>query len=278
VSLPRLSIVMPSFNQAAYLEEAIVSILSQDYPGLEFMIFDGGSTDNSQAIIEKYAGSLAYWQSRPDRGQSDAIIQGFARATGDLLGWINSDDALLPGALRRIAQAYQRYPDCGLFGGNYILVDQTGLVTRCKRHPANAGWFARHGIFAFNPPGSFYRRRDYEAVGGLRLDLHYAMDNDLYLRMAANGTRYAHVPHYLSVFRQHEAQKPTVHRAASLAEARRLCEELWPPPLNRYARQERWRHLYRLWQAVNGNYLRMALDTLKLRGRHWRTLAAAACL
>jgi len=271
MSLPRISIVMPSFNQEPYLEEAIVSILSQDYPNLEFMIFDGGSSDGSRAIIEKYADRLAYWQSQPDRGQSDVIIQGFSRATGDLIGWINSDDVLLPGTLRAVALAFQQNPGGGLFGGNYILMDQFGRMRRCKRHPASAGWFAQFGIFAFNPPGSFYRLQEYRAVGGVRLDLQYAMDNDLYIRMIANGTRYVHIPRYLSLFRQHGAQKTSACREECLTETRRLYGE-WPQPLARRGGQKRWEYLFRLWQLLNGNYIRMLLDTYRWRGKHWQSL------
>jgi glycosyltransferase involved in cell wall biosynthesis len=273
MNLPRISIVMPSFNQGIFLEEAIRSILDQHYPNLEFMILDAQSTDNSRAIIEKFAASLAFWRSEPDQGQSDAIAQGLARATGDLLGWVNSDDALLPGCLGAIARAWQENPTGGLFGGNYILFDQSGRIKRCKRHPANSGWFAQHGIFPFNPPGSFFKRQDYEAVGGLRQDLHYVMDNDLYLRMIANGTRYIYVDRYLSVFRQHEGQKPTVFRQKAQAEMEQWHRELEPAELRRYALQKRWHWLFRLWQVINGNYLRMCLDTARLRGRRWQTVA-----
>jgi glycosyltransferase involved in cell wall biosynthesis len=273
MNLPRISIVMPSFNQGIFLEEAIRSILDQRYPNLEFMILDAQSTDNSRAIIEQYAASLAYWRSEPDEGQSDAIAQGLARATGDLLGWVNSDDALLPGSLGAIARAWQENPVGGLFGGNYILFDKSGRITRCKRHPANSGWFAQHGIFTFNPPGSFFKRQDYQAVGGLRRDLHYVMDNDLYLRMIANGTRYVYVDRYLSVFRQHEGQKPTVFRQKAQAEMAQWQRELLPASLRRCALQKRWIWLFRAWQAINGNYLRMCLDTVRLRGRRWQTVA-----
>lgn len=264
---------MPSFNQGMFLEEAIRSILDQHYPNLEFMILDAQSTDNSRAIIEEYASSLAYWRSEPDQGQSHAIAQGLARATGDLLGWVNSDDALLPGSLSAIARAWQENPTGSLFGGNYILFDKSGRITRCKRHPANSGWFAQHGLFTFNPPGSFFKRQDYEAVGGVRTDLHYVMDNDLYLRMIARGTRYIYVDRYLSVFRQHEGQKPTVFRQKAQAEMERWQRELLPAELRRYALQKRWRWLFRWWQVINGNYLSMYLDTAKLRGRPWQTVA-----
>jgi glycosyltransferase involved in cell wall biosynthesis len=269
--------MMPSFNQAVYLEEAICSILDQGHPNLEFMILDGGSEDGSRTIIEKYASRLAYWRSEPDAGQSAAIAEGFARASGDLLGWVNSDDALLPGALQSIARAYCVYPSGGLFGGNYILIDQAGRIKRCKRHPANAGWFARHGIFAFNPPASFFKRQDYEAVGGLRLDLHHVMDTDLYIRMCFNGTRYVYVNRYLSVFRQHAAQKPTVHRAEARLESERMRRELWPRQLQLCAAQKRWRFLYMLCQIMNGNYLRMSIETLMSRGKHWRVGTTDRC-
>jgi len=269
--MPRITIIMPSLNQARYLEEAIRSILDQNYPGLEFMILDGGSTDGSREIIEKYAASLTYWQSQPDGGQSDAIIQGFCRASGDLWGWVNSDDVLLPGALGAIARAFWERPRGGLFGGNYLLMDKNGRIIRARRHPANAGWFARHGLFLFNPPGSFYRPADYRAVGGLRVDLHYAMDTDLYIRMAAAGTQYVHVDRYLSAFRHHETQKTSKYLNDTMSETVQIHGE-WPSPLRHFARQRRWYYLYRLWQVANCNYFRVLLDTVKLRGQPWKAI------
>ncbi len=141
---PRITVVMPSFNQARYIEESIQSILDQNYPNLEFMIFDGGSADGSQEIIERYADRLTYWHSQPDKGQTDVLIQGFDRATGDLLGWVNSDDVLLPGCLQTIAGAFVARPHCRLFGGNYVLIDAIGNIIRCTRHPANPVRFAKY--------------------------------------------------------------------------------------------------------------------------------------
>jgi hypothetical protein len=100
------------------------------------------------------------------------------------------------------------------------------------------------------------------------------MDNDLYLRMMVNGARYVHLDRYLSVFRLHTDQKTTAHRRQAQAELRRLSEELWPAPLSRFAQQRRWRYLFRLWQLLNGNYVRMQLETLRLRGQDWKRLAA----
>lgn len=105
---PCITIIMPSLNQSRYIEESIQSILDQNYPELELLILDGGSTDGSQEIIRRYSDHLAYWHSRPDKGQTDALIQVFSRATGELMGWLNSDDILLPEALFQIIQAYHR--------------------------------------------------------------------------------------------------------------------------------------------------------------------------
>ena len=93
--IPKISIVMPSYNQAEYIEESILSVLNQNYPNLELIVLDGGSTDGSEEIIKKYESKLSYWHSRKNKGQTDALIQGFKRATGDLLGWLNSDDILV---------------------------------------------------------------------------------------------------------------------------------------------------------------------------------------
>ena len=264
--LLRITIVMPSFNQARYIEESIQSVLDQEYPNLEFMILDGGSTDGSQEIIERYADQLAYWHSRRDKGQTDALIQGFERATGDLLGWVNSDDVLLPGALHSIAQAYISDPEGGLFGGNYLLIDQNSRIIRCKRHPAEAAWFAQRGLFIVNQPGSFFKRQDYEAVGGLNVDLNYVMDTDLYIRMLANGTRYVYVNAWLSGFRKHAMAKTVAETAKTRRESKLARRQYWPTMRSNIV----WEYLYVGWQIVNGNYLRMSIETLLSRGKDWR--------
>jgi glycosyltransferase involved in cell wall biosynthesis len=270
---PRITVVMPSFNQSAFLEEAICSVLDQNYPNLEFMILDGGSTDGSVGIIERYAERLAYWHSRPDKGQTDALIQGFDRATGDLMGWINSDDVLLPGALEHIARAYTSNPAGGLFGGNYLLIDQDSRIVRCKRHPANASCFARRSLLAVNQPGSFFSPRGYASVGGLKVDLHYVMDNDLYIRMLANGTQYAYLDKWLSGFRIHPRSK-TVADQGRVHQEFETVRRLYWPAVKHYSA---WQCLYKACQTANGNYLRMSIETLMARGKHWGAWANIHC-
>ena len=118
--LPRISIVTPSYNQGRFIEETIQSVLGQGYPNVEYIIIDGGSTDNTVEIIRKYAKHLTYWVSEPDRGQSHAINKGLARCTGDLFGWINSDDVLMPGALEVVAEAWRRRPGRIISGATSI--------------------------------------------------------------------------------------------------------------------------------------------------------------
>ncbi len=268
-NLPRITIVMPSYNQSQYIEESIQSILDQDYPSLEFMILDGGSSDGSQEIIQRYARDLAFWQSQPDKGQTDALIQGFERATGDLLGWVNSDDVLLPGALQSIAQAYGSNPECGLFGGNFVIIDKVGRIIRCIRLPAQAALFARHGLFAFCQPGSFFKRQDYQAVGGLNADFYSVMDADLYFRMILNGTRYAHINKYIAGFRIHEMSKTMAESDKYDQENKLLQHRIWPKMKSNLA----WQFFYRAWQVINQNYLRMSIETLLAHNRHWREWA-----
>jgi glycosyltransferase involved in cell wall biosynthesis len=270
-NLPRISIIMPSFNQARFIEESIQSILAQDYPYLEFMILDGGSSDGSQEIIEYHSDRLAYWHSRPDKGQPDALMQGFKRATGDLLGWMNSDDILLPRALQSIAQAYNLNPDCGLFGGNFVLIDRNSRIIRCKRYPAQAAKFARHGLCFVCQPGSFFKRQDYEAVGGLDPSLHYTMDADLYIHMLTNGTQYAYVNTWLSGFRMHALSKTVIETERMYQEYQMVQRRYW---LNRRSNLA-WRYYYRAWQVMNGNYFRMSIETLLAHNRHWQEWAGA---
>lgn len=265
---PRISVIMPSFNQVAYLEEAVVSVIDQKYPNLEFMIVDGGSTDGSPDIIERYSRHLAYWYCQRDAGQSAAIDHGMSRATGELAGWLNSDDVLLPGALQAVAESYVRNPDAGLFGGNVAFIDSSGLVSGFLRMPSNAAQFARLGIFAVGQAGSFFSIKAYRKVGGIRHDLHYLMDNDLYLRIMLDPSPFAYIDRYLACFRRHAAQKTTALFDRAIVERLRLRNDLRPRGI--VYRSAPALALYYLWQAMNGNYLKKRWHARNACGRHWR--------
>ncbi len=265
---PRISIVMPSYNQAAFLEEAIVSILEQDYPNLELIVLDGGSTDGSREIIQRFSDRLSYWRSAPDSGQIAALIEGLQRATGDLLGWVNSDDVLLPGALRAIENAYKTQPDVGLLGGKYLLIDQHGVVIRSKVHPPRASLFARFGLMLVNQPGSVFSRSAYEAVGGLDPRFDYIMDTDLYIRMLRSNTRYVYIDRWLSCFRLHSSNK--TNDMQKRTSERRVALRSWGPTPGGTAGRTLAKLSYHTYQLFNGRHLEMLRTTWQLRGTHWR--------
>lgn len=179
-----VSIVTPSYNQARFLESTIRSVLEQDYPRIEYIIVDGGSRDGSVDIIKKYADRLAWWVSEPDRGQTDAINKGFARATGDILAWINSDDTYLPGAIAEAVAFFQAHPDAGLIYGDANFIDEEGRIT--GRFPAAQTDLTRlrRGYVHIPQQASFFRADLWRQVGPLDPSFYFAMDYDLWVRLA----------------------------------------------------------------------------------------------
>ncbi|HUS24862.1 MAG TPA: glycosyltransferase, partial [Candidatus Binatia bacterium] len=233
---PRITVVTPSFNQASYLEATLNSVLDQGYPDLEYIVMDGGSTDGSVDILRRYASRLAYWRSADDDGQSDAINQGFARATGDIFCWINSDDVLRPGAL---AQAARHLTDgarpAWLIGAAEVL-EVDGQVREVRRPRVlrteelldwRQHWFAQQAVF--------WTRAMWRSAGPLRTDLHYAMDYDLWLRMLRRSPPLL-VPDVLGGYRHHADAKCIADHEAALREMLRVTLRHLPdflPPAER---------------------------------------------
>jgi glycosyltransferase involved in cell wall biosynthesis len=205
--LPVISIITPSYNQADYLEQTILSVLNQDYPAIEYIIIDGGSTDGSVEIIKKYESRLAYWQSKPDKGQSDAIATGFAKATGDVIAWLNSDDYYEEGALKRAGEFYAQHPDTVMVYGDYYNLYPDGSKTLKPK----ISFDFKACLYAYMmvaQQSSFFSRDAYLKIGGLNRELHYAMDFDLFLRLGhAFPGRIYHIKEALSTFRLHEECK-----------------------------------------------------------------------
>ncbi|MDB5321972.1 MAG: glycosyltransferase involved in cell wall bioproteinis [Phycisphaerales bacterium] len=204
---PKLSIVTPSFNQAPYLEQTLRSVLSQRDQIHEYFVYDGGSTDGSTDIIKKYASQIDYWISEKDKGQSDAIARGFARATGDYLAWINSDDVYLPAALARIRAALDAHPDWDAVSANHARIDAQSRLCSLHRVTAESRAAALRGVFHPHQPTVFFRRTLYEKVGGLNSDLHLVFDTELFYRILDAGAHWGHLPQYLAAFRQHPQSK-----------------------------------------------------------------------
>lgn len=203
--LPRISLVTPSFNQAPYLEETLRSALLQGYPDMELLVVDGGSTDGSVALIEKYAPHLTWWTSERDDGQSQAINKGFRRATGSMLGWLNSDDVLFPGALQAIGRAALEQPAAGLIYGAGAKIDaQGGLLKSISLRPVNARLLRTR--FYLLQPSCFFRRAALDAAGLLDESHHFAMDWDLALRIARHFPLHA-IPEPVGMLRDYPGTK-----------------------------------------------------------------------
>jgi glycosyltransferase involved in cell wall biosynthesis len=203
---PKISIITPSYNQVDFLERTILSVLEQDYPNVEYIVIDGGSTDGSVDIIKKYADRLAYWVSEPDAGQSNAINKGIKRATGEWVAWQNSDDIFYPGAFSALEAAATRCPDADIVIGNINLIDRHDKVLRDIRYvaPSYDGLLAE-GMVLTNQ-AAFWRRRVHAQVGWLNESLHFGFDYEWFLRLTKNRKgRYA--KELWGGYRLHDATK-----------------------------------------------------------------------
>jgi len=247
---PKISIVTPSFNQAQFLERTILSVLNQNYPDLEYLIIDGGSTDGSVEIIKKYERWLAYWVSERDAGQSDALNKGFARATGELVGWQNSDDIYLPDACREAADALRRSPDVDIVFGNRLDIDASDQVTGETRFtPFSVTGYWYDGM-SLSTQSTFWRRSLFAKVGMIDPSYDLAMDYEFFLRAALQGARFKHVRRYWGASRRHDLSKEAMRLPAWRPEQDRMDQtygrkQRWNAPLRTYSRVRR--ALYYLW-------------------------------
>jgi glycosyltransferase involved in cell wall biosynthesis len=246
---PVISIVTPSFNQGHVLEATLQSVLGQGYPALEYVVQDGGSTDTSVAILERYSPHLLAWESGPDGGQAPAINRGLQRTTGEIMAYLNSDDILLPGALAYVARYFRRHPEVDVVYGHRVLINDTGAeIGRWVLPPHDEQAIA----FAdFIPQETmFWRRRAWEAVGGgIDESFRFAMDWDLILRFRAAGMTFRRLPRFLGAFRVWQDQKsvswwlPVGRRETELLTARTLGAA----PSRERVRQEVSRYIRRHW-------------------------------
>ena len=206
---PLVTVVTPSYNQVSYLEETIRSVLHQDYPHIEYIIIDGGSTDGSLETIQKYASQLAGWVSEPDQGQTDAINKGFARAGGEILAWLNSDDTYLQGAVADAVQALKAMPQVGMVYGDADLVDGDGRVI--GRFPARQLSYRQlqRGSVHIPQQAAFFRRDLWEQVGPLDPTFFFAMDYDLWVRLA-KVSELVFIPRRWANFRLHSHGKSVI--------------------------------------------------------------------
>ncbi len=233
ISLPRISIVTPSYNQAQYIEQTLDSILSQGYPNLEYIVIDGGSTDGSAEIIKRYEKHLKFWVSEKDRGQTHAINKGMAHATGEVRAYLNSDDYYLPGTFDAVSEAWQAQPDTDLLHGRCRYVDETGhkiggqfgdIQSLEEALDVWGVWWSKR---QFVQPEVFWSARIAERVGPFRESLNLVMDFEYWLRIIAAGGKVVPLDRELTCYRFTPYQKSRVNSGTATEILQVIKPWLW---------------------------------------------------
>jgi glycosyltransferase involved in cell wall biosynthesis len=252
---PKISIVTCCYNHAQFVEETIQSVLTQGYPNVEYIVIDGGSTDGSAEIIARYASQLSYWVSERDNGQTDALIKGFARATGEISCWLCSDDILEPWTLHEVAEFFTQHPAARVVYGDATWIDVNGRFLRKKKeHGFNRYiWMYDHNFIP--QPSTFWRHELYREVGGLDPKTDIAMDADLWLRFS-DVTKLHHVNRPWSRMRSHPLQRGQVSKDREKI-VERLMRERYLGHKSEW--NYRWNYLCAKglrvgWKALTGRY------------------------
>lgn len=217
-----VSIITPSYNQSKYLEQTILSVLNQDHPRIEYIVIDGASTDGSMEIIGKYADRLAYWESVKDKGQADAINKGFARASGDIVAWLNSDDYYLPSTVSAAVKVFEENPDAVLVYGNMLAVDENGATFNTFTYKQGT----LEDLLCFQiigQPAVFMRRSALQKTNGLDTSFHFLLDHFLWIKIAGHG-QILHVNQIWSAARYHAEAKNRAKAAEFGLEAFRILD------------------------------------------------------
>ncbi len=207
-NFPKISIITPSYNQEQFLEQTMLSVLGQNYPNLEYIIIDGGSTDNSVEIIKRYENKLAYWISEKDEGQASAINKGFERATGDIFCWLNSDDMFMPGTFSYIANQLDIMQTMLLTGSSIRYWETAeGLKTSSHTIVKDREELSLNDVDYIMQPSTFWTKKTWGEVGKLNEQLHYTFDWEWFLRAELLKVQIKAVNHTMSIYRIHDNQK-----------------------------------------------------------------------
>ena len=260
---PKISIVIPTYNQGIFIEDTIKSIIYQNYVHKELIIIDGNSDDNTLDIIKKYERYIAYWISENDEGQSDALIKGFSYASGDLYYWINSDDMLFPNALYNIFFSYNKNPYATLYLGDLLRCNKYGKIYKYIKFVNVSNTSLKHGIVNFGQPSTFFNANIYHKVGGINKNLHMRMDHDLFLKMLLykNNVQLVNAP--LSVLRDHERRKWVVKKKLGYHE-----NSLYRSTLNKNKiKLNIVRLIFKVSKLIKGNYIKSYYMTLFYTGK-----------
>lgn len=240
VKFPRISIITPSYNQGSYLERTILSVLNQNYPNLEYIVIDGGSNDQSVAIIKKYERFLSYWISEKDSGQSDALNKGFSRATGEIIGWQNSDDVYLPGAFNKAVEAFRKFPGADVLFSNRLDIDASdNIIAETRFVPFSQITYWYDGMSLSNQ-SAFWKRTIFAQTGLLDCRFQLAMDYEFFLRVSLNNNKFKHVRDYFGAIRRHELTKTSTLFTTKIQAEHDLMDKL-------HGRNTRFNYLFKMY-------------------------------
>lgn len=285
---PRITVVTPSFNQGKFLEQTIRSVLDQDYPNLEYIICDGGSTDQSVDIIKKYEDRLAWWCTGRDNGQTDAINKGLARATGELFTYINSDDILYAGSLMAAARAFRQGHPWITGWATYLEPDGGEWPQLPEPYQRRIDWFHCNPI---SQQGTFWAAQFNRELGWFREDMHFGFDYEFWMRLIFKGGAMPHVLRKcMGGYRLHDSSKTTTQYEKFRVEFKSLRADYWTcltPAEQADARRKRRRweaeqHRLSGWQAMKAGdvekarmHAKEAFRCSRLTPRNWQLLYCA---
>ncbi len=256
MDFPKFTIITPSFNQGVFLEATITSVLAQNYPNLEYFVIDGGSTDSSADIIKKYSNQIAFWVSEKDRGQSHAFNKGLQKATGEIVGWINSDDIYYDGVFEEAVAFFEDHPDVDFVFSDYKFIDENDILIKTRKEiPFDYEIYRwTKNCYHANCAG-FFRKRCFDRVGGLREDLQFGMDYELYLRFGKAGLKSAHKSSFWGGYRLHSMSKTILASAKQKMDAETIYKE--------YSEEKKFKALWILY------YKLFRLGKKLLSGCYW---------
>lgn len=275
---PKISVVTPSYNQGQFIEETIQSIINQNYSNLEYIIIDGGSTDNSVEIIKKYEKHLTYWVSEKDSGQSEAINKGFNKASGEIICWLNSDDILMTNALNKVADFFSSNKDFDLVNGQTVLIDKNSIIISGHFILKQKKWYAKHGVFYINQPAMFWKSNIFKSVGQLQENFHTLMDKEFLIRIFEKDFKIGHIEKFLAGFRVHDMSK-SARNPVSISWFVRENAKLLELYGDSYGQTPKllFKLIYRFEKFIRGIYAKQYFFSMKWKGRNIKELHSNNC-